>query len=119
MSESAKYQVLQYQTLEGRRPMEQWLNELKFDRPAFAAIQTRIDRLERGLTSDWKRVGGGVFEIRVDYGPGYRIYFGRDAATLVILLCGGSKRTQSRDIRLAKQYWSDYEKRTRTSGRSV
>jgi hypothetical protein len=62
--------------------------------------------------------GGGVFELRVHFGPGYRVYFGRDGKAVVILLCGGEKRSQSADIRRAKSYWKDYETRKRPAGRS-
>lgn len=111
MSESNVLQVLHYQTVDGRRPIEEWLEALRADKRARAAILVRIDRLERGLIGDWKAVGGGVSELRVDYGPGYRVYFGRDGMKVVILLCGGYKGTQNRDVRRARQYWSDYEKR--------
>lgn len=116
MIDSAALQVLYYQMADGRRPIEEWLDALSADKMAFAAIQTRIDRIERGLTGDWKSVGGGVFELRVDYGPGYRVYFGRDGLKVIILLCGGFKGTQSRDIKTAKKYWSDYEKRKSPGG---
>jgi putative addiction module killer protein len=119
VAESSTFQVLLYQTVDGRRPLEEWLAELEADRLAFVAVQTRIDRLERGLIGDWKSVGRGVYELRVDYGPGYRIYFGRDGSRIVILICGGYKRTQGRDINLAKTYWSDYEKRKRSGSRPV
>lgn len=119
MSDATGLGVFQYQTGDGRRPFADWLGELHADRRARAAILTRVDRLERGLLGDWKNVGGGVCELRVDYGPGYRVYFGRDGTTVVILLCGGFKATQSRDIRLAKQYWRDYEKSKRTGSGSA
>ena len=113
MTEPVVVRVLTYQTVDERRPFEDWLDELRADRRARAAILVRVDRIERGLFGDCKGVGGGVGELRVDYGPGYRVYFGRDGTTIVILLCGGYKGTQSRDIGRAKQYWSDYEKRKR------
>ncbi len=119
MAEPVVFQVLYYQTVDERRPIEEWLSELKADRRARAAILVRIDRIERGLIGDWKSVGGGVGELRVDYGPGYRVYFGRDGMTVVVLLCGGYKGTQSRDIGTARQYWRDYEKRKRSSSDSA
>jgi putative addiction module killer protein len=83
-----------------------WLERLR-DKRARARIQTRIDRLRRGNIGDVKPVGAGVSELRIDYGPGYRLYFVQRGTTLVILLCGGDKRTQSRDIaraiKLAKE----------------
>jgi putative addiction module killer protein len=78
----------------------------------------RVDRLAFGAFGDWRAVGGGVFELRVHFGPGYRVYFGRDGKAVVILLCGGEKRSQSADIRRAKSYWKDYETRKRPAGRS-
>ena len=77
-----------------------WLSELR-DRQARARIQTRIDRLELGLAGDVKPVGEGVSELRIDYGPGYRIYFVQRGRALIILLAGGDKRTQDTDIRTA------------------
>jgi putative addiction module killer protein len=71
----------------------------------------RDGRVRRGSLGDCKPVGGGVSELRVDYGPGYRLYFGQRGQALVILLCGGDKRTQERDIGLAQQYWDDYQQR--------
>jgi putative addiction module killer protein len=119
MTESVVLQVLYYQTADEKRPIEEWLDELRADRRARAAILVRIDRMERGLIGDWKSVGGGVGELRIDFGPGYRVYFGRDGMTVVVLLCGGYKGTQSRDIGKARQYWRDYEKRKRSGGGSA
>lgn len=77
-----------------------WLGRLK-DRSARSRIQVRLDRLALGLAGDVKPVGGGVSELRVDYGPGYRVYFTRHGRELVMLLVGGDKRTQARDIERA------------------
>jgi putative addiction module killer protein len=104
--------VLVYRTREGRLPFDEWLRELR-DQNAVARVLARIGRVRQGNMGDGKPVGEGVFELRVDYGPGYRVYFGQKGSTLVILLCGGDKRTQQRDIRLAQEYWSDYESRER------
>ena len=79
---------------------ERWFTELR-DRRAVARIKARIDRLQLGLLGDVKPVGEGVSEMRIDYGPGYRIYFAQRGRELVILLAGGDKRTQSRDIKKA------------------
>ena len=78
-----------------------WLHRLKDDN-ARARILVRIRRIELGNLGDCSSVGGGVMEMRVDYGPGYRVYFVRQGDTVVILLCGGDKRTQHRDIKQAK-----------------
>lgn len=77
-----------------------WLERLK-DRRARARIQVRVDRLALGLAGDVKPVGGGVSELRVDYGPGYRVYFKQYGLELVLLLIGGDKRTQAKDIQRA------------------
>jgi putative addiction module killer protein len=78
-----------------------WLRKLR-DRRAGAKIAARIDRLSRGNSGDVKPVGGGVSEMRIDYGPGYRVYFVRRGSTLIVLLCGGDKANQDRDILTAK-----------------
>jgi putative addiction module killer protein len=79
-----------------------WMDGLR-DMQATARIAIRIRRLSLGNFGDVKSVGGGVSELRIDYGPGYRLYFTRRGATLVILLCGGDKRTQDRDILRARE----------------
>jgi putative addiction module killer protein len=103
--------VREYRTKDGRVPFAEWLHRLR-DRQARTRIVARIDRLQAGLRGDWKPVGVGVFELRIDHGPGYRVYCGQDGATLVLLLCGGDKQTQKRDIEVAHGYWQDYQKRT-------
>lgn len=78
-----------------------WLGRLR-DRPARARIQVRIDRLTLGLAGDVRSVGGGISEMRVDYGPGYRVYFKQQGRHVAILLIGGDKKTQARDIKRAQ-----------------
>jgi putative addiction module killer protein len=73
-------------------------------------------QLSLGNLSEVKSVGGGVFERRLDFGPGYRLYFGRDGEGLIILLAGGTKSRQQRDIESARQYWEDYKRRKRGTG---
>lgn len=88
-------------------PFEQWLKGLR-DRRAAARVQVRLDRLALGNFGDAKAVGGGVSELRIDYGPGYRLYFMRSGQMVVVMLCGGDKASQKRDIEsalaLAKQW---------------
>ncbi|MGA2797904.1 MAG: type II toxin-antitoxin system RelE/ParE family toxin [Thermoguttaceae bacterium] len=83
-----------------------WFRALR-DRQARARIQVRIDRMQLGLPGDVKSVGGGVSELRIDYGPGYRVYFMRRGRELIILIAGGDKRTQDRDIKKAIQLAQD------------
>jgi putative addiction module killer protein len=90
---------------------QKWEGRLK-DRLANAAIAARIFRLANGLPGDVQPVGDGVSELRIHYGPGYRVYFQQRGNALVVLLCGGDKRTQSRDIQTAKRLvteWSNGE----------
>ena len=87
-------------------PFTEWLNSLK-DIKARSKIRTRLDRVELGNLGDHKSVGDGVFELRVDFGPGYRIYFGRKGDKLIILLLGGDKGSQEKDIKKAKNYWQE------------
>ena len=103
-------ELLAYRTLEGRIPFNEWLDDLD-DQNIVARVLARLARVRLGNLGDCKSAGEGVFELRVDYGPGYRVYFAQKGRTLVILLCGGDKRTQDKDIQRAKQYWHDYKQR--------
>ena len=103
-------ELLAYRTREGRTPFNEWLDELG-DQNIVARILARLARVRQGNLGDCKGVGEGVSELRVDYGPGYRVYFAQKGQTLVILLCGGDKRAQEKDIQRAKQYWCDYKQR--------
>lgn len=88
-----------------------WLSGLK-DRRARAKVIVRIDRLAAGNLGDCKALRDGVYELRIDYGPGYRVYFARIEQAAVLLLCGGDKRRQSADIARAIEYLKDYESRS-------
>jgi putative addiction module killer protein len=103
-------EVREYRTRDGRRPLSEWIAALR-GRSARARLLARIDRLGIGLRGDWKPVGQGVFELRVDYGPGYRIYCAAHRDEVVILLCGGDKRKQTQDIEKAHAYWQDFKER--------
>jgi putative addiction module killer protein len=85
-----------------------WLEHLR-DRQARARVQARIDRLRRGNPGDVKPVGEGVSELRIKYGPGYRVYFQQRGDTLALLLCGGDKRTQTADIKHAIEIAKDWK----------
>jgi putative addiction module killer protein len=106
------YGVLQlryYLSAGGESPFESWFSDL--DAPAAAKVSVALVRLGQGNTSNAKGVGEGVLEYRIDWGPGYRVYFGRDGETLVILLTGGAKQRQQCDIERAKELWADYKRR--------
>ena len=102
--------VLEYQTQDGRQPFSEWLLKLR-DQQAAQRIDTRLGGLRLGNVGDAKSVGKGVSELRVPDGPGYRIYFGRKGDRVVVLLCGGDKRSQQADIQRAHEYWADYLRR--------
>ena len=103
-------EVLFYETTDGRRPLDEWREQLR-DRQTRAVIVNRLQRLECGNPGDYKTVGAGVYELRIDYGPGYRVYFAFAGQRIVLLLCGGDKGTQAADIRAAQSYWAEYQKR--------
>ncbi len=100
-----------YVTEEGNAPFDLWFNEL--ETTAALKIRTALARIEAGNFGDVKPVGQGVSERRIPFGPGYRVYFGKDGDKYVILLLGGTKRRQSRDIEQAKAFWNDYKSRKR------
>lgn len=109
-------EVRRYATANGVDLFGRWLEGLR-DRQAVARVLRRIDRLERGLFGDCKPCGGGVWELRVDWGPGYRVYYARAGATIILLICGGDKTTQQADIRKAQEYWNDYTQRQKKARR--
>ena len=102
-----KKEVRFYETREGRCPCIEWRNSL--DTKIQAIVAARISRLEMGNVGCANRPGEGVHELKIDFGPGFRIYFGNTHGTLVIILMGGSKKHQKRDILQAKIYWSDWK----------
>ncbi len=107
---SSKKELLIYETTAGKTPFEEWLDDLK-DRKARAIIRTKLDRLEYGNAGKYEPVGNGVYELKIHFGAGYRVYFGEDGKTLIVLIWGGDKSTQERDIQKAKDYWTDYRTR--------
>jgi len=100
-----------YITLAGKVPLLEWLNKLK-DPISRLRIRRRLDRLELGNLGDCEPVGDGVFELRIFFGPGYRIYFAEQDDTIIILLCAGDKSSQTKDINLAKNYWQELKERS-------
>ena len=100
-------EIRYYVTPGGYAPFAGWFEDL--DLVARAKVTRAVARLGQGNFSNVKSVGEGVLELRIDFGPGYRVYFGRDGEALVILLTGGTKKRQQRDIDTAHTYWQDYK----------
>jgi putative addiction module killer protein len=98
-----------YRTPDGKTPFTEWLDMLK-DTKARAKIRVRLDRLRLGNVGDCKPTAEGVSELRIDFGPGYRVYFGQEGTRVIVLLCGGDKSTQQADIKRAVKYWAEYKR---------
>lgn len=103
--------VVEYVDFSGRSPYGRWFDRL--NAVAGAKVATALYRLESGNFSNVKGVGGGIFETRIDFGPGYRVYFGKDGEALVILLGGSSKKDQQRAISMATAAWAAYKRMKR------
>lgn len=99
-----------YRSSKGKEPFKAWFCKVK-DKVAQQLIHTRLDRLAVGHEGDCKQVGNGVYELRIHYGSGYRLYFAKQGQTIILLLLGGNKHTQTHDIDKAKQYWADFQER--------
>ena len=106
---SGAFELRYYLTAGGESPFESWFSDL--DPTARAKASVPLVRMGQGNASNAKGVGEGVLEYRINLGPGYRVYFGRDGATLVILLTGGTKKRQQRDIERANELLADYKRR--------
>ncbi len=104
------FEIVYYLTDVGTSPFIDWLESLK-DRSAVARIIQRLDRVRLGNFGVFRSLHDGVFELKLDIGPGYRIYYALAGETIVLLLVGGDKSTQKKDIALAKEYWRDYQQR--------
>lgn len=103
-------EVRLYARLDGIAPFTQWYRGLR-DESIARRIRERLARIRVGNFGDFRSVGGGVQELRIPVGPGIRVYFGRDGDSVVVLLCGGDKQSQRRDIRRAQLYWNEYRSR--------
>lgn len=103
--------IREYVDERGDSPFAQWFEGL--DAAAAAKVAASLYRMEQGNFSRVKGVGGGIFECKIDFGPGYRVYFGEDGEELIILLGGGSKKRQAADIEAAMFCWRDYKRRKR------
>ena len=101
-------EIQYYRTTDGQNPFIEWIESIR-NMNTQARIQARLERLEDGNFGDCQPVGDGVLELRIHFGSGYRIYFGQVGNTIVLLLCGGDKSSQTRDIERAKKYWQEYK----------
>lgn len=106
--------VVEYIGPQAKSAFAKWFDDL--DASAAAKVAIALSRMGQGNFSNVKGVGGGVFEYRLDFGPGYRIYFGKDGEALVILLGGSTKKRQQQAIETAKQLWNAYKRRKRVEG---
>jgi putative addiction module killer protein len=95
--------------MDGREPFSEWLHSIK-DKVAQSRIRIRMRQVEAGNFGDCEPVGGGVVELRVHVGAGYRVYCGRHGKTVVLLLCGGDKASQAADVKRAKKLWSEWKR---------
>lgn len=98
-----------YRTADGREPYSDYVDSLK-DRLGAAKIRARVTRAEHGNLGDHRSVGHGVLELKIDFGPGYRIYAGLEGMEMIVLLCAGDKSRQPKDIAQAHAYWEDYRR---------
>lgn len=110
----AMVEVAEYLDRSGRSPYAAWFDRL--NREAAAKVSAALARMQQGNFSNAKSVGAGVHEYRIDFGPGYRIYFGKDGDRLVILVGGGTKKRQQEDIKIALARWQDYKQRKGAGG---
>ena len=110
MGEAQPYTLEMYVTRDGTIPFEAWLRQLR-DEQARARIRARLARVRLGNLGDAHAVGAGVWELRIDYGPGYRVYYTRSGPAILLILGGGDKRTQAGDIQQAQAYWQEYQQR--------
>lgn len=105
------FTIKEYLTIDGQSPFGHWFEKL--NAVAAAKVTVAIVRMEQGNFSNSKSVGSGVWESKIDYGPGYRVYYAKDDEKIIILLAGGTKKQQQRDIEKAKINWNEFKKRKR------
>ena len=105
------YDIEYYQTQDDVAPFREWLAALK-DVTGRAKIRVRLDRARLGNLGDHKHLSGGVWEMRIDYGPGYRVYFAFEKTRIILLLAGGGKESRSRDVAKATSYLQDHKRRS-------
>ena len=105
------FNLSHYLTADGHDPFDEWLKGLT-DRQARARVVVRMQRMAAGNFGDCKPIADGVWELRIDHGPGYRVYYAQAGRKLILLLIGGDKRKQQADIDAAQEYWQDWKRRT-------
>ena len=108
--ETTPKEVIAYLTEGGNSPFDEWVESLR-DNQMISKVNMRLYRVSLGNLGDVKPIGEGVSEMRLQFGPGYRIYFGQQGNRIVVLLCGGDKSTQAKDIKRAQEYWADFKRR--------
>jgi putative addiction module killer protein len=106
-----------FKTVNGRTPFTEWVENLAFS--VQKIILKRVKRVALGNFGDAKPLGDAIYELRIDSGPGYRVYYGLDGKTIVLLLSGGDKSTQAKDIKQAKEYWNDYQENKEASNFNI
>jgi putative addiction module killer protein len=104
------YTIDYYLTAAGRKPFKEWLERLR-DITARQKVRIKLDRVRLGNLGRNRSVGEGVYEIKIDYGPGYRVYYGLEEKALILLLLGGDKSSQEKDIAFARAFWNDHKRR--------
>jgi len=108
MFKEVKYIIKLYEDKKGEEPFVLWISSLK-DISMQARVKNRIKRIQLGNFGDCKSIDKSIFELRLNFGPGYRVYFAKESNVVVLLLCGGNKKTQNKDIKKAKMYWDNYK----------
>jgi len=103
------YSIRKYECHDGRIPFDDWIGTFNSTKDR-ARLLKRLNKVQLGNLGDWASLGDGVFELREHFGAGYRIYYGLEKQTVILLLCGGDKSSQTKDIKTAKQYWHDFKK---------
>lgn len=105
--------VSEYTDEHGHSPYSEWINNLR-DPVTQARIAIQVARMRLGLFGDARPIGEGLSELRIHHGPGYRVYYGKQGKRIYLLLCGGDKSTQAKDIKRAKAYWKDHKRRNKS-----
>ena len=105
--ESQQWLIHKYVTVSGVCPFDEWFENL--EPTTQARVDVRLDRVSLGNFGDRKSLDGGIFELRLHFGGGYRVYYGLEGRKVVLLLMGGMKKTQSKDIKTARRYWKAYQ----------